>query len=210
MIWAKAGAKLIAVLLVGSIIEGCILRDPWVELGNGYNIGAISWGSPCHLTYFASHDPRPASLWSCVDFSDTFALRNSETNEWRRYKTKEELQQAAHELRARPASAKVMLDHVTGFNANKRFAIGQNSDGYFLLDMAADALEKWPMREEWSSVVRARTGLDPEHLRDPKAWRFQYRHAGYWSIMCTFFGLGAVWIVAPLVRRRTAATASRP
>ena len=74
MVWAKVVARIIAVLLVGGVIEGCLLRDPWVEVGNGYNIGAISWGSPCHLTYFKSQDNRPASPWSVVDAGDSFAL----------------------------------------------------------------------------------------------------------------------------------------
>jgi hypothetical protein len=193
-----------AVLFVGSIVEGCILRDPWVELGNGYNIGAISWGSPCHLTYYESQDHRPRSPWTVVDVTDGFVLYNPEPQEWREYKTREELQEAAREMRARPSAGRMLLDGVTGFNANERFAIGRSADSYFVLNLTDDSLETWPTYDAWSGVVRTRTGLDPEQLRDPKSWWLQYRRSGYWAVMGTWGGGGAVWSAVPLLRRRSA------
>lgn len=201
-VWAKAAGKLIAVLFVGGIIEGCVLRDPWVELNNGYNIGAISWSSQCHLTYFNSQDRRPPSPWSALDLGDMFILRNSDTDESREYKTKAELQQAARNVHARPTPGRTLLDDVKSFAANNRFAIGECAEGCFLLDMAEDTLETWPTHDEWSVVARARTGLNPERLRDPKDWWVQYRPPGYWAIMGSYLGLGVAWIAVPLLRRR--------
>lgn len=200
-LWAKAIGKLVAVLFVGSIIEGCVLRDPWVELNNGYNIGAISWGSPCHLTYYKSQDRRPPSPWVLFITGDNFALHNTETDEWREYESESALREAARDLAVRPAPGQILLDGVTGFDASDHFAIGHSADGYFLLDMTTDALEKWPTQEEWTAAVRSRTNLDPQHLRDPKSWWLQYRHAGYWTIMGVYLALGFSWIAAPFLRR---------
>jgi hypothetical protein len=199
-IWAKAVGKLIAIVFVGSIVEGFLLKDPWVELGNGYHIGAISWGSSCFLTYFATQDPRPPSPWSVHRTDKSFVLDNSETNELREYATEEELRQATRDLHVRPAPGRTMLDQVTGFDRDGRFAIGHSGDGYFLLDTTEDTLEKWPTSDEWSTAVRSRTKLNPGRLRDPKSWLLQYRSAGYWATLGIYGSLGLAWIIVPLAR----------
>lgn len=42
-------ATLVVAAFIGLNLDGCLLRDPWVEFGNGYNIGAIAGRFPCHL-----------------------------------------------------------------------------------------------------------------------------------------------------------------
>lgn len=201
--WPRAAGKLAVVSIVGLVIEGCVLRDPWVELGNGYHFGAISWTSPCFLAYFHTRDPRPPSPWRYAP--GELSLFNTETGAQKDYKSAEELKRAAREMHARPSAGKSMAHNVTAYAATEQFAIGQSADGYFLLNLNEDTIEKWPTHEEWARAVRARTPLDPQRLRDPKSWSVQHRHAGYWTLMGGCTGLGMAWIARPLFRGRAQA-----
>jgi hypothetical protein len=195
----KAVAKLAIAFIVGSILEGCILRDPWVELGNGYNIGAISWSSPCHLTYMEPLDQRPPATWIAWRTDSSFTISNRDTDEIHSYENEEAWRRGIRKLGARRPGA-TLLDQVTGFNNGDRYAIGHsNGGGFFLLDKEADELDTWPTEDGWIAAVQTRTTLDPNIFLDPKAWRHQYRHTAYWVIMGSFAALVLAWIVVPLL-----------
>jgi len=200
--WIKVLGKLIVVALVALVLDAVILRDPWVELRNGYSINATSWSEPCQLMYFQFQDPRPPSPWLAFVSDNALVLHNRDTNEEREFSSKAELQQAARELGVRPLPGERLPHGVAGFNADDRYVIGQSADGCFLFDMTADTLEMWPTIAEWTAAVRARTTLDPQQLHDPQDWWLQRRDAGYWTIIGGCLTLGAAWIIMPLVRGR--------
>lgn len=200
LVWIRLLTRLAVVTFVGAILEGCVLKDPWVELRNGYSIAATHWEGPCYLWYVGSHDRRPWSDWSSFEGDDIYFLRDSQTGELREYASEAELRQAARELHARPAN-RTLLDQVSEFDQDGRFAIGLSGGGFFLLDMAQDMLETWPTIDGWEAAVRSQTKLDPQRLRDPKSWSLQYRHAAYWAIMGGYAVLGCAWIVRSFVRR---------
>ena len=192
-------AKLLVATLVGAVLEGCLLRDPWVELGNGYNIGAISRSSPCGLHYFEAMDSRPPSPWRAVRSEGSFEIHNQDTGKLLEYESEEEWRQACGELGARQ-SGDTLLNHVTGFNRDERYVIGHsNSGGFFLLDKDRDSLETWPEEAPWAKEIRSRTALDPDELLDATSWQLQYRSAGYWTIMGVYAALVLAWLLLPLV-----------
>ncbi len=194
----KVVVKLAIGAFIGMIIEGCILRDPWVELGNGYNVGAVSQGSRCDLAYWESTDPRPPSAWIAWRGEDSLVIYNRNTKETRDYETEGAWWQARRELGARQQGA-TMAGHVTAFNVDERYAIGDCYEGFFLLDKQDDFLQTWPTRTVWATEVRSRTTLDPNRLHDPKAWHVQYRPAGYWVIMGSYVALIVAWVLIPLM-----------
>ncbi len=195
--------KLVVAVFAGLILDGVILRDPWVELGNGYNIGATSWSEPCHLLYWEFQDPRPPAAWSARRAGDSLEIFNRETGEYREYGSERAWKGAIQNLKARPSSGQILLDRVAGFDRDKRFAIGRGEDGCFLLDMVEDELTVWTAPDTWAEVVQAKTRLDPDELRDPTSWHLQYRHAVYWIIMGPYLALVALLTIAPLIRSRS-------
>jgi hypothetical protein len=199
----KVVGKLVLVVLIGTVIEGCMRIDPCVDLGNGYTIVAISWGEPCQLVYWSERDTRPSSGWYVFSIEGKRTLLNPATHEeGRQYASREEEQQAIRELHARPDPGESLLEDVKLFARDKRHAIGRSAKACFLLDTAGDQLETWPSEAEWAAAVRARTSLDPNRLYDPKDWRFQYRRPATWGIMGFYLALGLAWVVVPLVRSR--------
>ncbi len=191
--------QLVVSVIVGLALEGLVLHDPWVELGNGYNLGAISWNSPCHLVYWAWQDSRPPSDWSYEPGGQS-SVWNDVTGEQRDFAGENEWKAAIRSLDARPASARVLLDAVAAFDWDESHAIGRGNDGFFLLDKDNDSLETWATEEPWARAVRTRTQLDPDRLRNPKAWTLQYRDGAYWAIMGTYTAAVLVWIAVPLIR----------
>ena len=61
--WRKTAIRF-GVLILGLLfLDGCLNRDPYVEVTGGYAIVAISPGSPCILWYSGSRDSRSYSDW---------------------------------------------------------------------------------------------------------------------------------------------------
>lgn len=206
--WLGWAVKLFVVLFVALLLEACILRDPWVELGNGYNIGAVSRGSPCHLTYWQQYDPRPFSGWYSDAHDGVYFLFRVGFDEHREYTSEAAWRASARELGARPARLDSALDDILGFACDKRYAIGcATHGGYFLLDKDENTLETWPTREEWLPEVAARTRLNPARLKNPKAWHVQYRPPEFWVIMGGYFAVATA--VLALARSRRGAALPR-
>jgi hypothetical protein len=201
----KAVAKLIVALVVGFLVEGIILRDPWVELGRGYSVHATNWGDVCRLRYAGDDDQSRRSAWEANRTDGSFTLWNFATDEVREYETEAEWRAAMRALNV-PLPHGDILDDVTGFDNGQRYTIGHsNASGYFLLDKETGELRTWPLADGWAPAVRSQTALDPDVLHDPKAWHLQRRDLGYWLIMGGYGAAALAWIVRPRPRMAVAA-----
>ncbi len=160
------------------VADAFIYRDPGVSLPHGYEIGAISPGSPCMLNYVASHDDRQYSDWTARktewNGSVTFWLTKA-AGKSIEYNSEAEWRTATIEMHADPSEIAASLSGVTGYKADKDFAIGTFADGYWLLDFATHQLKTWKSEDEWKHAVSTRTPLKTTWLRDPKGWVNQSR-----------------------------------
>jgi hypothetical protein len=169
--------------------DGFLYRDPGVSLPHGYEIVAISSGSPCILCYKKSNDDRPHSEWTAWMLEpDVYTLRNS-TGRTIEYDSEEEWRAAAIKLRADPTDIAASLSGVTGYKANRDFAIGTFVDGYWLLDFATHRLDTWTSEDDWEHAVSARTSLKTTGLRNPKGWFNQSRDLPVLAAYAAIFGV---------------------
>lgn len=190
--------RLLVTCFLTLILDSCLFRDPGVHLANGYSIGAISPGSPCSMAYSEAMDSRPRSPWRMHEIEQSYTLYNLETNEFRDFASKEECREAARRLGARPPPDLVRIRHVTRFDSDGRYVIGDSLIGYFILDTGADEFDTFPTAAEWASAVRARTSLNPERLRSPTDRLIQYREPVLLVFLGFFLALGLFWSAAPL------------
>lgn len=140
--WRKMAFRFALLLLGVMILDGCLYRDPYVNLTGGCEIGAISPGSPCHLHYSGYHDPRTYSEWiaqegiaestSDVDYHlfkkdpPRERLKFDSVNAWR---------VARRERNARPSFNGALAAGVRGFKNDDEFIIGEYYAGFFVLDV---------------------------------------------------------------------------
>lgn len=193
----------VVLAFIGLLFDGCLIRDPWVNLGNGYEIVAISGRSPCGLCYFESLDPRPGPLWHVMRDERGITLYRGAADQSYDFGDEAALAAAVREKGIRLAPDRDALQRITditGYAADDRYAIGHSAGGYFLLDMQEDRVETWPRPAEWEMAVQARTRLDPAHLRDPKSWWVQHRPEGYWVIMGSYAVIALLWLGRLLLR----------
>ncbi len=126
------------------IVDGCIYRDPHVALPHGYNIGAISSGSPCELYYVADDDPQQFSTWSgmqaLVDGESMAYYVRNDTGELLEFESQSKWKAAMLDRNADPTAIAATLDNVTRFKTDDRHLIGVCADGYFLLTYATHDL----------------------------------------------------------------------
>ena len=185
--WLRVCINICIVGFVAFIMTGCLHRDPFVIVGNGYGIVAICWSCPCELIYQGWKDERSYSGWKAMRHGDEFLLLNN-TAEGITFDSEAEWKQAICDKNAAPENAVVSdIKDVTAFAADKSFVIGHYSGGFFLLDMQANWADKWESKEEWAQAVSSRTQLSPDRLKDPKAW---------------FVLIMSPWITAPLWSKR--------
>ncbi len=153
-------------------IDGC-LYDPTVYLPNGYEISAISGGSPSDLYYSANNDPATYSGWTArsalVDGRRMeYYLLFTEGDESLTFDSEDEWKSAILEKNADPTPMSAKTHDVTGYRTDDTHLIGKHGDGYFVLTYANHELETWQDRGKWSSEVEQRTQLQPRWLVHPK------------------------------------------
>ena len=94
------------------------------------------------------------------------------------YNSEAEWRTATIEIHADPSEIAASLSGVTGYKADKDFAIGTFADGHWLLDFATHQLKTWKSEDEWKHAVSTGTPLKTTWLRDPKGWVNQSRDPG--------------------------------
>lgn len=191
MRFRSSGLRNIAVaVMVVLVVDQLLYRDPGISLSHGYEIYAISSGSPCELHYSVSDDDRKYSDWTPMEWTERkdapegtasescpdrhFALINSK-GEILHCNSEMEWRAAIVEKRADPARIAPSLSGITGYKANQDHVIGTFRDGYFLLDMATHKLDTWASEADWKRAVSTRTSLTTTGLQDPKSWLYRTR-----------------------------------
>lgn len=172
--------NIMIVAFVVLTIDGCIHRDPLVQLSNGYDIGAISWSSPCSLNYVPSNDQRTYSHFRAVAEIETntneacYGL----TSPGEDLTFDDELmwQDAIRQHNASPDASWLQVENVQSFAADEHHIIGEYGSGHFLVDIAVNRLQKFADVEEWRTAVTELTTLSPSDLKDPKSLLAQSRH----------------------------------
>lgn len=182
-------ARIISRILVAAFfllcIDGFLHRDPTVDLGNGYEIVAVSADSPCVLNYRPWIDKREYSGWHAIagnaaderDGTDSspFLLTHDE-QEWLQFDDAENWRRAWREKRATFGPNEVgHVEGISAFRNNGRCVIGVYGDGYFVLDMMLNRVDTFRDRAKWRAVVQTATNLTGDDLRDPKSWLVQSR-----------------------------------
>jgi hypothetical protein len=208
MSWFRTSLRTLVMLFVLVTVNSCLHRDPWVDLGNGYAIGACAWSEPCSLMYYRPGDKRPCTEWYADRFDGTFVLHreSGSAHETLEFKSEAEWRQAWREKNAAPGSHVLpALENVTGFSQEGRLVIGQYDSGYFLLDTNADTVEQWSDRAAWESAVSTRTGINTVNLHNPKSYWVQSRPPALYGVLAVITLLMTPWVLAPLWRRRNPA-----
>lgn len=208
--WPKLLAKFTVACFVAFVVDGCLIRDPLVNLGNGYIICAPSGSSPCSLVYFESFDSRTRSPWLVLEVEHGYTLHHRDTREFRDFASKAECREAALQVGARPPIDLKEIHHITGFDSDGQLAIGDSLNGYFILDTGADELETFRTSAEWADAVRTRTNLNPNRMRDPRGWLVQYRAPGHLAVIATILAMGSLWIAAPMIWKNQKAAVAGP
>ena len=206
--WASIIGRGLAYGALGALlvltVDGCLYRDPGVDLAGGYSIAAISAGSPCDLYYRGTGDKRVYSDWVVLGMGAVsdgkisrveYSLENPKSHEHRDYPTREEWLQACQDLNVSPSELRLKVSGVTGFAADAHHIIGQYEGGYFLLDIDKNRLETWQGDATWSAAVTGKTRLNPAGLTDPKGWWVRTRDPGlmegYAAFVAVFLMIGA-------------------
>ena len=165
--------RLAAVLIFVFFADSCLHREPGVTLSGGYQIAAISPGSPSQLDHSPWHDPREYSAWSAMRNSSQagteYLLVGDGIDEFLVFDNEESWRQAIREKRASPDMRMLRVHDVTGYRGDESFIIGRCAEGYFLVDVDDNWIEIYPGRAEWRKTVAGRTQLDPNELYDPKS-----------------------------------------
>jgi hypothetical protein len=194
-------------------MEGFLHRDPWVDLGNGYNIGAPWWGAPMQLWHFRSRDPREYSEWYTLVLTDEsaedsvrYVVENPNSpHESFELASEEEWRRVRRERKATFMPEAVLGDEpiegITEFKKNERYAIAPYTGGYFLLDTEDDRLRVWTDRAEWEEAARSIAGMTTEGMRDPLSWWEQYWDSTTWTGVGILAAVMLPWVVWPIFRR---------
>ncbi len=159
--------------------DGCMYRDPYVSLGNGYSIIACSPSSPCGLFYSSSDDDRVYSDYMASEWL------NPATNEPEYlleggadlliFTDEDKWREAIHEYNAFPYPSLLHLDNVTSFAADDGYIIGEYDGGYYIVDMGDNRLYPYTDADSWRSAVAGWTTLSTKKLTDPKSFFLQTR-----------------------------------
>ncbi len=192
------------------MLDGCLYRDPYVDLGSGYDVGAISPGSPCILQYSSYLDTRTYSGWiaMCYTQEETGATspRYAIVNELGdgtvlEFDSIEEWNQARREKRAEPYFPSVLVSDITGIKVDGDYVIGEHQDGHFLLDIRSNSIETWSSEKDWAEAVRIRTEMTPDGLINPKSRFIQSRDVIAYIIYIGIFAITLPWVLSPLRTR---------
>jgi hypothetical protein len=204
---ARLIINVFVVLLGASVLNGCLLRDPHIQLANGYSIGATSWSEPCSLKRYMTR-AAPPSPWRALEQGGALLLLNTVTGEERTFDDPDAWRAASRAAGAW-MTAEPRPDHIVAFASDERYAIGRTEPGFrlvdgrdeisyagggpfFLVDLHEHTAEFWTSEDEWAAAVRSRTALNPQRLGSPTAWHRQYRRPEYWAIMGVYAGVALV------------------
>lgn len=231
MMWARQGrssleigavrfvSPWICVFVSVMVGDGCLHRDPYFLLRDGYSVGGIAPSEPCSLDYSRATDPRLYSDWEFreTDVSDKngrrrlFQLFNARTGEELEFDSSERLAAAAVKNRAGPRVSWTVVDDVTAFALDGEYVYGKSRGGYFLLSIAANRSKDIGDEAGWRTAVQAACGHPPQSLIDVRnRWRYT-REAGFiWFVAAAILAAGISNVVTALRgrRRRVVATGS--
>ena len=155
-------------------------------------------------------DKREHSGWVAYNNDGVYSLMRIDNSDgereeifegnWLEFDSEEEWRQAWREKKAAPGHNAIRkLEGITGYKNNSQYVIGNYDDGFFILDMANDAVEVWEDKSVWTTEVKSRTTMNTENLTDPKAWSVQHR-----DLYVTLLIAAAImlpWAFAPLWRK---------
>lgn len=210
MKYAKVAGNCLIVAFVALLLDGCLHRDPYVQLPHGYHIVAISPGSPCCLGYDSTHDDRQYTDWWAgrvlVQEDDRqryeiFWLRNRVTDETLEFESEHEWEAACRARNAVPATLQGR-EHcgITGFARNGPIIVAAYDNGYFILDTAENAITTFSSEQAWTDAAAA-AGLATNSLTNPKSRFVQTREPLALAIIGGLILLTLPWVFRPLWSR---------
>lgn len=209
MLAARIIARILVAAFVLLLIDGFLHRDPTVELGNGYEIVAVSAASPCVLNYSPWLDSREFSDWHAVASSTIYGPNGPEQTPfllthdelgWLEFDDEDEWQRQSIERKATIDPGYVgRVEGITGFRSDGRYVAGAFDKGFFLLDTYRNELDTYRDRNEWSRSVASVSSLDATHLKNPKSWFVQSRNVAVLAVPAAIF---LPWCLWPLRRGR--------
>lgn len=208
MLVVRVIGRLLVAAFVLLCIDGCFHRDPTVDLGNGYEIVAVSAGSPCFLNYRPWIDKREYSGWRAITSTTvhgpdgeerlTFLLAHDE-QERLQFEDAENWRRAWREKKATFGPKEVgRVEGISGFRSQGRYVIGAYNKGFFILDIAQNRVDTFCGRTKWTEAVQTTTSLAADDLRDPKSWLVQSRNLAVLAFLTIVL---VPWCMWPLVRR---------
>lgn len=176
-----------AVVLCALTADTYFLRDPLVDLGNGYVLFAPSPGSPCEVGYMASRDGRQYSAWRAHEnmrvpegSNDRFSLWNADTGEFFTTPSRDDWLRVRRQYGARPVYAGCIVGNVRAYRKLGGYVIGPLGGGGFILDVESDILELCPSADEWDARLRQRHLTRDVRFRNPRSpWAQTARAALY-------------------------------
>lgn len=180
--------RLIGVLIFLLCVDGCLYRDPYIELPHGYGIGSISNSTPCSLEY-GQDDDRSYSPWFAIKSpaveTDELAmprhvLMNSETDEYLEFESESRWREAIRERNVEPSQSWFPnVENIRQFNIRKHIVYGNCESGFFVLNIEDNDVRVLPDRTAWSIEVARLTGEPPGWMWNANSFFLKYRDPGY-------------------------------
>ena len=154
------------------IVDGCVYRDPYVELPGGYRIIAISQSSPCEL----GQELTDAEWFTTSKHGDDeIVLFNINDESMVKFGSVKEIQARFAPGTVDFSEIAPRIENVSGYTFNDQFIAGECSDSYFIVDVEAHCYESYDSKKDWAQAAAAR-GLTPSSLMNPYFRIRQWRH----------------------------------
>ena len=154
------------------LVDGCVYRDPHVEISDDYAISSISHSLPCGLYY----KPKSNAEWFATDMSDgnttEYVLMNLNDDSVLTVHSFDEIFTAVGHDTVDVSRIAPKIEDVTLYTANDRFVAGKGGPDFFLLGLDTHLVTTWKNESLWKQALTT-TGLSTRHLSNPKAWHRQ-------------------------------------
>ncbi len=203
---ARTILRLLCLIFFLLIVDGCLYRDPYIKLPNGYGIGSISPSTPCSLEYGRSeqsdrnwHAGRATASDANGESVRYYWLSNIRSDEFLRFDSKEDWRAAINEYRVAPSDTWMpRVEMIQHFNWRHFVIFGDCDGGHFIADTEHDDLRIIADTSEWRAEVDRLTGATPGFMWSASSFWLRHRDPAYLAVMAT---LTAVCLIV-IYRRR--------
>jgi hypothetical protein len=199
--------RILGLLFFLLCVDGCVYRDPYIQLPHGYGIGSISNSTPCSLEY-GRQDDRTYSTWIAADVSGcktdgvatpSYSLMNMTTDEYLAFDDESVWRAAIRNHNVKPSQSWIPdVANIRRFNTREAFVFGDCEPGYFVLNIEENDVTIIPDEATWRSEVARLTGEPRGWMWSANSFLLKYRDPEYLA----FMGILTLTCLIMIFRRR--------